>query len=200
MMVWKRIVFSTMEILVSMLVGWGCILGVLFLGEVLGMLSCGELWVCHREFWWQNLTFGNSGWGTVCCGGPWNLSGVSQSGEKANASLKGSWGHCTHLNWPHCTVNLTWISAREIKGIASRSLPSYLCLSLLVEWFRFASAEISGMKCNFLPEPHWLRPWSSWTMTCMSRLGDTYCVDGLRHCVLQRGIFLLFADNIGFYG
>lgn len=43
MMVRKRIVFSTMEILVSMLVGWGCILGVLFLGEVWGMLSCGEL-------------------------------------------------------------------------------------------------------------------------------------------------------------
>ena len=146
MMVWKRIVFSTMEILVSMLVGWGCILGVLFLGEVWGMLSCGELWVCHREFWWQNLTFGNSGWGMVCCGGPWNLSGLSQSGEKANAFLKGSWGHCTHLNWPHCTVNLSWISAREIKGIASCSLPSYLYLSLLVEWFRFASAEISGMK------------------------------------------------------
>ena len=39
----KMIVFSTMEILVSMLVGWGCILGVLFLGEVWGMLSCGEL-------------------------------------------------------------------------------------------------------------------------------------------------------------
>lgn len=150
------------------------------------------------------LLLATQGWGMVCCGGALEFEwrSVSQFSEKAEEWKMGCFCRrnlgVTALILTDLIVNLSWISAHETKGIIYCSSPNYLYYPYSLNGSGLLVQKFPIRRGNFLPGPHWLRPWSFWTMTCMSRLGEAYCVDGLRHCVLQRGMFLLLIDADNF--